>query len=71
METVKTKKNISLYAAFVYLNGLKENAAGLFSDEKFSRLYYNLKNYIDELLEVSSDGEIVDGYLVYEQETLL
>ncbi len=65
--TVKTKRNISLYAAKVYLQGLYSNAEDLLNDPEYARRFHALLDYVLEQSETLIDTDIIDEYIVIEQ----
>lgn len=67
-DTIKqTRIRLSAYTAEVYLAGLRSQACDLLNDIEFVKRLDALQAYIDLLLEINEDGDIVDEYIVVEQ----
>lgn len=68
MKILKTKQNISAYIALAYLGGLRTNAVDLFQDAEYNRTFKALENCINDMLDLPYDGDIIDEYIIVEQE---
>ncbi len=68
METVKTKKSVSLCVATAYLSGLYTNACDLLQDSEYLRRFKALEERVNEMFATDQDGDIIDEYVVIEQE---
>ena len=68
MKTVQTKQNISANVALAYLNGLYSNAADLLQDAEYYRAFKTLEKRVNDMLETPYDGDIIDEYVIVEQE---
>ena len=66
-KTRKIKQSLSWTIASLYLYEL-ENFPELREDEKFQRLYNALVEYVDKKLPYVSNGDVVDSYVIVEQE---
>ncbi len=68
MRTIQTKQNISAHVALAYLNGLYCNAADLLQDAEYYRAFKALEKRVCDMLETPYDGDIIDSYVIVEQE---
>lgn len=68
MKTITTKQGISPHIALAYLNGLYSNAADLLQDAEYYRAFKALEKRVCDMLETPYDGDIIDEYVIVEQE---
>lgn len=68
MKTLKTKQKLSVYIAHAYLGGLRINAVDLFQDAEYNRAFNALENCINSMFDLPYDGDIIDEYIIVEQE---
>ena len=67
---VKTKVAIEWYFASWYFQLFPQMIKGeVFDDKHFERLYGEMRKYIDDKIETSVCGNIIDTYVVIEQES--
>lgn len=69
MNNVKTKLPISLEVAYAFMEGIRCNAGELFLDTEFSNRFNALQDYINGLLNTGFNTDIVDMYVIYEQQS--
>lgn len=62
------KKDISLYVANAYLEGLYCNACNLFDDEKYANAYNALRERVNEMLDTNIESDITDMYVIVEHD---
>ena len=62
--TIKVKKVLDWYILIEYLESIK-TFLPLFGDEKFSKMYEEMRAYAEEQIDVPND--IIDTYVVVEQ----
>ena len=62
--TIKVKQELDWYILLEYLESIR-TFCPLFRDEKFSKMFYEMRRYVEEKIDVPN--EIVDTYVVVEQ----
>lgn len=67
-ETVKIKKDISLYVADSYLEGLYCNANNLMQDPEYARRFNDLRQYVNAKLDDGITTDITEMYITVECE---
>ena len=66
-EPIKVKQCPFWYFAWQYLQYL-EDFYVIMEDKEFVRRYKQLKEYVEEKIELPGDGDILDAYMVVELE---
>ena len=66
MKTVKTRNDITWHFAEWYLYNL--GGLNCVDDAEFKRLYTQLCDYVDSKIATPYDGDIIDEYVIVEQE---
>lgn len=62
-DTIKVKQEIDWYIVLEYLESIR-TFCPLFKDEKFSKMFFEMRKYVEERIDVPN--EIVDSYVLVE-----
>lgn len=67
-QTIYTKKDISFSVALSYLEGLYANACNLLQDAEYRQAFNALKKRVLDMIDTPYDSNIIDTYVIIEQE---